>query len=82
MNKETFEETHSVASQDLKPESPNNANHRTANFYYALGKMEILKQKNTRVDIPNTRKLDGLQQALHTQLPLGPTNNAPTICTF
>jgi len=28
--------------------------------------MEILKQKNTSVDIPKTRKLDGLQQALHT----------------
>ena len=28
--------------------------------------MEILKQKITRVDIPKTRKLDGLQQALHT----------------
>ena len=45
---------------------PNNANHATANFYCSFRKMEILKQKNTSVDVPNTRKLVGLQQARHS----------------
>jgi hypothetical protein len=60
----------------------NNANHGTANYYFVFGKIEILKQKNTSVDIPNTRKLDGLQQAPLLTLPVVITSHVPKICTF
>jgi hypothetical protein len=83
-NEETFEKTRSARAKFWTQNLPNNAIHATANFYCSFGKMEILKQKNTSVDVSNTRKLDGLQQARHshTASRIYQPRPIPSICTF